>query len=95
MRPSTVALGFVLGSAAAIAFSLVGSVVVFLLLRSKYPELAAELPSLLTSAGLFVVLTAAAAISFYGQITGRPWRHAAIVGLLVVLITVAGYHGLR
>ena len=95
MRPATVALGFLLGSAAAIAFSLVGSVVVFLVLRSKYPELAAELPALMASAGSFVVLTATAGISFYGQLKGRAWRYAALVALLVVLITVAGYHGLR
>jgi uncharacterized membrane protein len=88
-------LGFVLGSAAAIAFSLVGSVVVFLVLKSKYPELAAELPALLTSAALFVVLTATAGLSFYGQLKGRAWRFAALAALLVVLITVAGYHGLR
>jgi uncharacterized membrane protein len=95
MRPATVALGFVLGSAAAIAFSLIGSVVVFLVLKSKYPELAAELPALLTSAALFVVLTATAGLSFYGQLKGRAWRFAALAALLVVLITVAGYHGLR
>jgi hypothetical protein len=95
MRPATVALGFLVGSSAAITFSLVGSVVVFLLLRSKYPELAAELPALITSAGLFVVLTATAGISFYGQIKGRAWRYAALAALLVVLITVAAYHGLR
>jgi len=95
MRPSAVALGFVLGSAAAIAFSLIGTVVVFLLLGPKYPELKAELPALLTSAGLFALLTAIAAISFYGQIKGRAWRLAAIVVLSVVLIAVAGYHGLR
>jgi uncharacterized BrkB/YihY/UPF0761 family membrane protein len=95
MRPAAIALGFVLGSAAAITFSLVGSVVVFLLLRSKYPELEAELPALLTSAGLFVVLTLIAAISFYGQIKLRAWRHAAIAALFVVLLTVAGYYGLR
>jgi hypothetical protein len=95
MRPAAVVLGFVLGSAAAIAFSLVGTVVVFLVLRAKYPELAAELPVLLTSAALFAVLTLAAAVSFYGQIKARAWRHAAIVILVLVLITVAGYHALR
>ncbi|HEY9182182.1 MAG TPA: hypothetical protein VIQ99_03220 [Gammaproteobacteria bacterium] len=88
-------MGFVLGSAAAIAFSLIGSVAVFLVLKSKYPALEAELPALLTSAGLFVALAVTAAISFYGQVKGRAWRYAAIVALLVVLITVAGYHGLR
>jgi hypothetical protein len=95
MRPAAVVLGFVLGSAAAIAFSLLGTVVVFLVLESKYPELAAELPALVTSTALFGVLTLSAAISFYSQIKARAWRHAAIVVLVLVLITVAGYHALR
>jgi hypothetical protein len=51
--------------------------------------------ALLTSACLFVVLTAAAAISFYGQVKLRAWRHVAQVVLVLVLIAVAGYHGLR
>lgn len=95
MRPAAVVLGFVLGSSAAIAFSLVGTVIVFLLLRSRYPELAAEMSALVTSAALFVVLTAAAALSFYGQIKLRAWRYAAQAVLLLVLIAVAGYHSLR
>lgn len=95
MRPAAIVLGFVLGSSAAIAFSLVGTVVVFLLLRSRYPDLGAEMSALLTSACLFVVLTAAAAISFYGQVKLRAWRHVAQVVLVLVLIAVAGYHGLR
>jgi hypothetical protein len=94
VRPAAVVLGFVLGSAAAITFSLVGTVVVFLLLRSEYPQLGAEASALLTSAGLFALLTFAAAVSFYGEIKARAWRHAALVALLLVLMAVAGYHGL-
>jgi hypothetical protein len=88
-------LGFVLGSSAAIALALFGTVIVFLFLRSEHPQLEAELSSLLMSAGLFAMLTVVAAFSFYGQIKTRAWRHAALVALLLVLITVAGYHGLR
>lgn len=95
MRPAAVILGFVLGSSAAIAFSLFGTVIVFLFLRSEHPQLEAELAPLLTSAGLFAVLTVVAAISFYGQIKARAWRHAALLALLLLLIAVAGYHGLR
>jgi hypothetical protein len=94
VRPTAVVLGFVLGSAAAIAFSLVGTVVVFMLLRSEYPQLGAEISALLTSAGLFALLTLVAAISFYGEIKARVWRHAAVAALLLVLLAVAGYHGL-
>jgi len=95
VRPGTVVLGFVLGSAAAITFSLAGTVIVFTLLRSEYPRLGAELSVLLTNAGLFALLTLAAGISFYGEIKLRAWRHAALAGLLLTLAVVVGYHTLR
>ena len=92
MRPAVVVLGFIFGSAAAITFALVGSVIVFAVLRSEYPRLDAELPSLLTSVVLFMLLTAAAGGSFYGEIKRRPWRHGAWAGMLVMLALAAAYH---
>lgn len=92
MRPAIVILGFILGSAAAITFALVGSAIVFALLRAEYPRLDAELSSLLTSVALFVLLTVAAASSFYGEINRRPWRRGAWAGMLVMLALVAAYH---
>jgi hypothetical protein len=85
-------LGFILGSAAAITFALLGTTVVFLVLRSEYPRLGNELVPLLISAGLFSTLTAAAGGSFYGEIKQRQWRRAAWALLLVVLAVVAAYH---
>ncbi len=72
MRPAVVVLGFVLGSAAAITFALVGTLVVFMVLRSEYPQLEGELVPLLISGGLFSLLTIAAGGSFYGEIK-RAW----------------------
>lgn len=96
MRPTVVVLGFVLGSAAAITFALAGTTIVFFTLRQDYPRLEAELVPLLKSAGLFVLLTAAAAGSFYGEIKGRRWRGIAHAALLAALTVVAAYHvGLR
>jgi urea transporter len=92
MRPAVVILGFVLGSAAAITFALVGTTIVFMTLRSEYPRLDSELAPLLGSAGLFFLLTAAAGGSFYGEIKLRPWRRAAHAALLGMLGAVAVYH---
>ena len=92
MRPSVVLLGFVLGSAAAITFGLGGVAVVFALLKKDYPRLASELPVLLINLAAFAVLTAVAALSFYGQMQRRRWRYAAITGLLLGIGAVVWIH---
>ena len=91
MRPAVVVLGFVLGSAAAITFALVGTTIVFLTLGGEYPQLEGELRPLLISVGLFSLLTVAAATSFYGELRERRWRRAALAVLFVVLVAVAAY----
>jgi len=88
MRPFTVLIGIVLGSAASITFGLSAVLIVFCVLRGKHPELGRELPQLLGSLIAFAVLTAASAGSFLGQAKLTPWRawaHAA---------TLAGLGGL-
>jgi hypothetical protein len=92
MRPAVVILGFVLGSAAAITFALVGTTVVLITLQSEYPRLEGELRPLLISVGLFSSLTLAAGGSFYGELKGRRWRRAAQAALLVTLAAVAAFH---
>jgi succinate dehydrogenase hydrophobic anchor subunit len=81
-----------LGSAAAITFALLGTAIVFFALRSEYPQLGEELAPLLVSAGLFLLLTAAAGGSFYAEIKQRAWRRRAFAALFVVLLVVAAYH---
>jgi hypothetical protein len=86
-------LGFVLGSAVAITFALVGTTIVFVALRSEYSRLDGELGPLLISVGLFSLLTAAAGSTFYGVVKGRRWRYGALAALLVMLAAVAAYYG--
>ena len=93
MRPAVVVLGFILGSAAAITFALLGTIIVFVVLRSDYPRLEGELVPLLISGGLFSLLTLAAGTSFYGELKQREWRRGAWLLLLVALAVVAVYHG--
>jgi hypothetical protein len=85
MRPFTVLIGIVLGSAASITFGLGAVLIVFCVLAGRHPDLWRELPRLGLSLLAFGVLTAASAGSFLGQAKARPWRgwaHAATVGVL-------------
>lgn len=92
MRPSVVLLGFLLGSSVAITFSLSGVALVFLLLRSEYPRVDEEIWPLFGHLALFLVLTVAAAFSFYGAIRELRWRRASFVFLAAVLAVVGAYY---
>jgi hypothetical protein len=92
VRPTVVIIGFILGSAAAITFALVGTTIVFVVLRSDYPRLAAELVPLSISVGLFALLTIAAGSTFYGELKQSTWRRSSLLLLGVMLAAVAAYH---
>lgn len=92
MRPFLLLLGLVLGSAGSITFSLLAVTIVFSLLQGRYPRLQAELEPLLLNLAIFVVLTAAAAVSFYAELRHKAWRHATAVGLGVLLVAVGRYY---
>ena len=91
MRPFTVLIGIVLGSAASITFGLGAVLVVFFVLMGEHPDLSREMPQLAGSLLAFAVLTAASAGSFLGQARLRPWRgwaHLATgisLGIVVLL----------
>jgi hypothetical protein len=74
MRPFTVLIGIVLGSAASITFGLGAVLVVFWVLMGEHPDLSREMPQLAGSLATFAVLTTASAGSFLGQARLRPWR---------------------
>ncbi|HEY2677565.1 MAG TPA: hypothetical protein VGI65_11405 [Steroidobacteraceae bacterium] len=89
MRPFTVLIGIVLGSAASITFGLATVLIVFFVLSAEHPELPREMPQLARSFATFGVLTAASAGSFVGQIRERPWRawaHAATAASLACMV---------
>jgi hypothetical protein len=91
MRPFTVLIGIILGSAASITFGLGGVLIVFGVLAGDHPELLRELPQLLWSLIAFAILTAASAGSFVGQIKLRPWRlwtHLATVACLGLVVLI-------
>ena len=89
MRPFTVLIGIVLGSAASITFGLGAVLIVFCVLAGEHPDLSREMPQLLGSLTAFTGLTAASAGSFLGQVKERPWRgwaHVATAACLAAVI---------
>jgi hypothetical protein len=88
MRPFTVLIGIVLGSAVSITFGLGAVLVVFGVLAGEHPDLLREVPQLVGTLIAFAVLTAASAGSFVGQIKARPWRGWAHLGTAVCLGTL-------
>jgi hypothetical protein len=91
MRPFTVLIGIVLGSAASITFGLGAVLIVFVVLAGEHPDLTREMPQLLGSLAAFGVLTAASAGSFLGQIKVRPWRgwaHLATAACLAGVVVL-------
>ena len=88
MRPFTVLIGIVLGSAASITFGLGTVLIVFWVLAGEHPDLAREMPQLLWGWGAFAILTAASAGSFLGQINERSWRVWAHLATVVCLCAV-------
>ena len=88
MRPLTVLIGVVMGSAASITFGLAAVLIVFCILAGGHPDLSRELPQLLISLLAFGILTAASASSFLGQAKERSWRGWAHAGTLACLAVV-------
>jgi hypothetical protein len=86
MRPFTILLGILLGSAVSIAFGLFTVWIVFFVLAGRHPELRDEMPRLLASFGAFVILTAASGLSFLGELQMRRWRLWAQLATLLSLL---------
>jgi hypothetical protein len=81
-------LGVLLGSSAAITFSLCGVSLVFLILQAEHPRLDSEIAPLLRSLSLFAGLTLFSAISFFGVLTAKPWRRPATALALAMLLVI-------
>jgi hypothetical protein len=92
MRPFTVLIGILMGSAASITFGLATVLIVFCILIGKHPELSSELTRLVISLGVFTLLTAASAGSFLGQVRNRRWRPWAHAGTILCVAGVILYY---
>jgi len=92
MRPLTAINLILLGSSFAITFSLAAVTIVFLVLRDEYPRLQHEFDALLSSLGIFIVMTALAAVSFYTLIRNHPQRFLAQAAMWLGVLGVGLYY---
>ena len=92
MRPLTAVTLILLGSCFAITFSLAAVTIVFLVLRDEYPRLQHEFGALLSSLGIFVVMTAISALSFYALIRNQPWRLWAQAAMWAGIAATGAYY---
>jgi hypothetical protein len=90
MRPLAVLLGIVMGSTVSLAVGLALTWVVFMLLPEHADRLEPEKAPLGRAIGLFTLLAAASAASFYGALRVRPWRRVAYAAL-AGLVALTGY----
>jgi hypothetical protein len=88
MRPFTVLIGIVLGSAASITFGLGTVLIVFCVLVGEHPDLSREMPRLAGSLAAFALLTTASAGSFVGQARLSAWRGWAHLAMGICLCGV-------
>ena len=89
MKPLTVLLGIVLGSATALAVSLAMTGIVFLLLPEYSARLAGEQLPLLKALAWSWSLVAAAGASFVGELQSKAWRRPAQAVLMLIIAVLA------
>ena len=86
MRPLAFLLAIVTGSTVALSIGLLLTCVVILFLPENEAQFAPELGPLLRAVAVFTLFAAAAALSFYGEMSARtrPWRFLAHVATLAM-----------
>ena len=89
MRPLAVLIGIVMGSACALCVGLSLTWVTMLLLPADDAgQVVSERAPLGLAIGIFAVLTAVSAVSFYSQVRERSWRNPSHLALLATLAGV-------
>ena len=89
MKPLTVLLGIVTGSAIALAVSLGMTGIVFLLLPEYSARLAGEQAPLIKGLAWSWSLSLVSAASFVGELKSAPWRRPAQLALALILSLLA------
>jgi hypothetical protein len=92
MRPLTILLGIILGSAVAIAVALGMTAIVFLLIPEYGAQLSGERAPLLLGLAVSWGLSALAAAAFFGELRLRAWRRWPQALLAVVLLGLAWHY---
>jgi hypothetical protein len=89
MRPLTVLIGIVMGSAVSLAVGLLLTWITLLFLPEYAAQLTQERAPLAEAIAVFTLISAASGASFYAEARERRWRlaaHAATVGFLALAV---------
>lgn len=90
MKPLSVLIGIIMGSAVSITVALSLTLIVFLFLPEFSARIGEEFPPLLRALGGSAVLAAVSGASFYGELRITRWRRIA-QSLLVLLLVGLGW----
>jgi hypothetical protein len=74
VSPLAALTAIIFGSAAAISFGLTATLVIFLALRGEQPQLAHEIPPLISSCLWFIALAGVSGVALYAALKMLPWR---------------------
>ena len=85
MRPLTVLIGIIMGSALSLAVGLLLTWLVLLFMPEHAERFAGEQAPLGKAIALFTALAAISATSFYAELRLLTWRHAAHLSTLAIL----------
>ncbi len=85
MRPLTVLLGILMGSAVSLAVGLLLTWITTLFLPRDAARFAPEQLPLLKAVVVFTLFSAASAGAFYGDLRRRTWRYQAYAATLAML----------
>lgn len=88
MRPLTALIGILLGTCVSATFSLAVLSLISVFLPGAHSELSGQTPQFLRLLFAALVLTAAAAASFIGQLQLRAWRGRAHLVTVAVLVGI-------
>jgi Ca2+/Na+ antiporter len=88
VRPTAVLIAIVFGSAAAISFGLIGTSVIFFVLKTDHPQFSRELPTLFVSCLWFVALTGVAGTALYSTLKGLRWKTIAQASTMLTIAAV-------
>lgn len=86
MRPLAVLTAIVFGSAAAMSFGLLATLVVFAVLQGEHPEFSNEFGPLARSSAAFILLLIASGAALYAALKNKPWSWMVQAAMWLTLI---------
>jgi len=92
LRPLAVLIAIIFGSAAAISFGLLATLIVLFVLKDKYPQFSGELLPLLLSSGIFLLILVSSGASLYSTLKSLRWRGLALAAMCLIVLGAGLYY---